>query len=71
MAIKNLISSILNNYTLDGMNYPGWLRKVKLVLKMDEIDYVWTQAPPHIPPDQTATQEEITTFEKHAKHDSR
>ncbi|CAL9004783.1 unnamed protein product, partial [Prunus brigantina] len=71
MAVKNPISSILNNYILDGTNYPGWLRKVKLVLKMDEIDYVLTHAPPHIHPDEEASQEEITAYEKHVKDDSR
>ncbi|KAL6286364.1 hypothetical protein ACE6H2_010754 [Prunus campanulata] len=44
---------------------------MKLVLKMDEIDYVLTQAPPHIAPDEEATQEEITAYEKHVKDDSR
>ncbi|CAL8993190.1 unnamed protein product [Prunus brigantina] len=71
MAVKNPISSILNNYILDGTNYPGWLRKVKLVLKMDEIDYVLTHAPPHIHPDEEASREERTAYEKHMKDDSR
>ncbi|KAL6288658.1 hypothetical protein ACE6H2_006168 [Prunus campanulata] len=70
MAAKNPISSILNNYILDGTNYTGWLRKVKFVLKMDEIDYVLTQVPPHIPPDPTATQEKRNAYEKHVKDDS-